>query len=209
MDSIKKLKRGKSDGGDLISDHLIYSPCSFATPLAPIITSLLRHGYMPPYFSDALIQPIIKGNNRDSSLSGIYCGIALTSCFSKVIELCVIEMYGECLLTSELQFGFKPGLSTTMCTGVLKAVVSRYLDGGSKVYGCLVYASKAFDTVDHTILLDKLLSRGLPNAMVRFLLRWYQSQRLRTKWNGFTLDAFSVSRGVLTVCHFMGVHCGT
>ena len=41
-----------------------------------------------------------------------------------------------------------------------------YLDGGSKVYGCLVDASKAFDTVDHTILLDKLLSRGLPNAMV-------------------------------------------
>ena len=62
-------------------------------------------------FSDALIQPIIKGNNKDSSLSGRYRGIALTLCFSKVIELCVLEMYGECLLTSELQFGFKPGLS--------------------------------------------------------------------------------------------------
>ena len=65
----------------------------------------------------------------------------------KVIEQCVIEMYGECLFTSELQFGFKPGLSPTMCTGVLKAVVSQYLDGGSKVYGFLVDASKAFDTV--------------------------------------------------------------
>ena len=31
---------------------------------------------------------------------------------------------------------------------VLKAVVSRYLDGGSRVYGCLVDASKGFDTVD-------------------------------------------------------------
>ena len=48
----------------------------------------------------------------------------------------------------------------------------------------------------HTIVLDKLLSRGLPNVMVRFLLSWYQFQRLRTKWNGFTRDAFSVSRGV-------------
>ena len=146
---------------------------------------------MPPWFSDTLIQPIIKGNNRDSSLSGSYCGIALTSCFSKVIELCVIEMYGECLLTSELQFGFKPGLSTTMCTGVLKAVVSRYLDGGSKVFGCLVDASKAFDTVDHTILLDKLLSRGLPNVMVCFLLRGTSPSICETKWNSFTSDAFS------------------
>ena len=62
-------------------------------------------------------------------------------------KVIVIEMYGECLLTSELQFGFKPGLSPTMCTGVLKAIVSQYLDGGSKVYGFLVDASKAFDTV--------------------------------------------------------------
>lgn len=49
---------------------------------------------------------------------------------------------------------------------------------------------------DHTILLDKLLSRSLPNVMVCFLHRWYQSQHLQSKWNGFTSDAFSVSRGV-------------
>ena len=61
MDSIKKLKRGKSDGGDLLSDHLIFSPCSFVVLLAPIITSLLQ----PPCFSDVLIQPIAKGNNGD------------------------------------------------------------------------------------------------------------------------------------------------
>ena len=38
LDSIKKLK---SDGGDLLSDHLIFSPSSFAALLAPTITSLL------------------------------------------------------------------------------------------------------------------------------------------------------------------------
>ena len=62
-------------------------------------------------------------------------------------------------------------VSTTMCTGVLKAVVSQY----SKVYGCLV---DALDTVDHSILLEKLLFRGLPNVLVRCLLRWYQTLRL-------------------------------
>ena len=63
-----------------------------------------------------------------------------TSCIKHIIILLL-------LLSSQLQFGFKPGLSTTMCTGVLKAVVSRYLHGGSNVYGCLIDASKAFDTV--------------------------------------------------------------
>ena len=46
-------------------------------------------------------------------------------------------------------------------------------------------------TVDHTILLDKLLSRGLPNVMVCFLLRGTSPSVCETKWNSFTSDAFS------------------
>ena len=64
------------------------------------------------------------------------------------------------------------------------------------MYGCLVDASKAFDTVDHTLLLEKLLKRDLPICVVRFLLIWYQMQRLRVSWNGVHSDAFPVSRGV-------------
>ena len=64
------------------------------------------------------------------------------------------------------------------------------------MYGCLVDASKAFDTVDHSLLLEKLLKRDLPLCVVRFLLTWYQMQRLRVSWNGVQSDAFPVSRGV-------------
>ena len=70
-------------------------------------------------------------------------------------------------------------IQESLCTGVLKATISSYLAGGSCVYGCLVDASKAFDTVDHTLLLEKLLKRGLRICVVRFLLTWYQTQRLR------------------------------
>ena len=61
-----------------------------------------------------------------------------------MIELRVVEMHGEHLLTLELQFDFKLGLYTMICSGVLKAVVSRCLDERSKVCGCLVDPSKAF-----------------------------------------------------------------
>ena len=66
----------------------------------------------------------------------------------------------------------------------------------NSVYGCLIDASKAFDTVDHTILLDKLLARDLPAPILRFLFRWYISQRLRVNWNGHNSEPFKVSRGV-------------
>jgi len=71
--------------------------------------------------------------------------------------------------------------------------VQLFLVGGSCVYSCLVDASKAFDTVDYTLLLEKLLRRNLPICVVRFLLSWYQMECLRVSWNGV---AFPVSRGV-------------
>ena len=47
--------------------------------------------------------------------------------------------------SSPLQFGFKAGSSTTLCTGMVKNVVSRYINNGSCVLGCFLDASKAFD----------------------------------------------------------------
>ena len=102
----------------------------------------------------------------------------------------------EFFSTSDLQFGFKSGFSTTLCTGVLKAVINRYLNGGSKVYACLIDASKAFDLVDHSVLFKKLLQRNMPKPLVRFLLRWYKSQHLRIRWMGKSSDCFQVSNGV-------------
>ena len=99
-------------------------------------------------------------------------------------------------MTPGTELGFKSGLSTSMCTGVLKAIVSHYNLGGSKVYGCLIDATKAFDTVDHTILFEKLLARGLPNVVIRFILNWYLSQRLCVNWNGHLSEQFPVSQGV-------------
>ena len=47
---------------------------------------------MPSCVSDAIVQPIPKGGNKDYSLSVNYRGIALASCLCKVIELCILEL---------------------------------------------------------------------------------------------------------------------
>ncbi len=43
-----------------------------------------------------------------------------------------------------LQFGFKSKMSTSLCTGTVKNVVSRYIHEGSSVLACFLDASKAF-----------------------------------------------------------------
>ena len=50
------------------------------------------------------------------------------------------------------------GSSTSLCTGIVKNVVSRYIHNGSAVLGCFVDASKAFDMVDYGIFFQKLTS---------------------------------------------------
>ena len=144
QEAIGKLKRGKVGGDSLVSDHILFAPASLHQLLSCLFTALLRHGFMPTALHNATIQPIPKGS-QDPSLSANYCGIVFASSLIKVLEWSILTTWND-------QFGFKSAFSTILCTGVMKTVINRYLNKGSKVYACLIDASKAFDTVDHGIL---------------------------------------------------------
>ena len=98
--------------------------------------------------------------------------------------------------TSSLQFGFKQGLSTDHCTGLVKDVVARYTFNDSDVYGCFLDASKAFDRVMHNLLFEKLLKKNLSPVVVRTLLSWYSDQLVSVRWNSAHSEMFSVANGV-------------
>ena len=103
-------------------------------------------------------------------MSAHYRSIALASCFSKLLELCILMQFPDVFHTSDLQLGFKKGFSTDLCTGLLKLVSSRYIHQGSKVQCALLDMSKAFDLVDHGLLFELLLERNLPCSVARFFV---------------------------------------
>ena len=195
QEAIKKLKRGKSGSDLLTSDHILNAPPLLHQFLARLFTSQLRHGHISSILKDVTIQPIPKGS-KGPSLSESYRGIALASSLSKVLEWSILLSWSEYFTTNDLQFGFKSGCSTTLCTAIMKTVINRYLNKGSKVYACLIDASKAFDMVDHNILFHKLLERRLPKPIVRLLLHWYKTQQLCACWMGKTSEHFQASNGV-------------
>ena len=171
-----KLRQNKSDGSGVFTEHLKYASFVISEPLAAFFTSVVRHGYMRLCIRDSVLTPIPKGN-KNTSCSQNYRAIALASILSKTLEHLILTRYESFFNTSCLQFGFKPGLSTSMCTGALKSIVSRYINRGSTAFGCLLDARKAFDLVNHEVLFHKLVERGLPLPVVRFLSSWYHDQQ--------------------------------
>ena len=71
----------------------------------------------------------------------------------------------------------------------------KYCSLNSNVYSCFLDAS-TFDRVNHYVLFDKLLKRGVPLYVVRILIFWYTSQTMYVRWNNVISSGFGVSNGV-------------
>ena len=69
------------------------------------------------------------------------------------------------------QYGFKPGNTTTDCLVDLIEERSTSLDQGSYAVTIFLDLSKAFDTVNHSILLSKLSYYGIQNSH----MNWFKS----------------------------------
>ena len=192
---LESLKPGKTDSDRVSSNHLKFALPVIAESVASFFTAILRHGYMPKSFRDCVVIPIPKSCN-DLASSENYRPISLASCFSKALERIILDQYSSFFFSHPLQFGFKCGSSTSLCTGIVKCVVSKYLQNGSSVLGCFLDASKAFDMVDHCKLFSILNKRGLPSPIIRFLSSWYQKQEMKVQWGSSLSNGFSVSNGV-------------
>ena len=194
-EALLHLKSNKSDGTSLMSSHFILASTSLVHLLSKLFTAMLCHGYVPKSLRDCVLQPILKPG-KDPSDSDSYRPIALAPTLSRIFEWTILIDHRSAFSTSSLQFGFKQGLSTQLCTGLIKNVIARYNVNDSSVYGCFLDASKAFDRVNHSILFDRLLKRDLSPVVTRALLNWYSDQNVCVSWNGQFSNKFSVSNGV-------------
>ena len=110
LDSIDKLKAGKSCGKDgLSAEHFIQSDIRIAILLSLFYTSALKHGYLPSDFMKTVIVPLVKNKTGDTSDVHNYRPIALVTVASKIFENVLLDLLHTYLLTCDNQFGFKKG----------------------------------------------------------------------------------------------------
>ena len=77
----------------------------------------------------------------------------------------------------ELQFGFQPYCSTTMCSWVVSSVIDYYNQAGRPVYACAMDLSKALDLVAWGKLFPELLEKNISVLSLRCIIHIY----IRTK----------------------------
>ena len=135
--ALQLLNTGKNDGfSGLESDHLKHGSDMLNNLLTMLLNLCFTHCHMPTCLNVATIVPIPK-DARGSMMKGDnYRGIGLCSSIMKIMDIVMIMKSGGTLGTSELQFAYKAGHSTTMSTMVLKETIRHYRQNGSPVYAC-------------------------------------------------------------------------
>jgi len=105
---INKLKRGKAAGLDgLTSEHLLYVHPVVVTLITHLFKLIFQCGIVPTGFGCGVIIPLVKNSDGDMTSSENYRGITLSPVISKLFELVLMEMVGEKLTSSPLQFVYK------------------------------------------------------------------------------------------------------
>ena len=146
---------------------------SIKTPLTHICNKSFSSGLFPSELKIANVVPIFKSG--DEMVFSNYRPVSVLPVFSKLLERLMynrlISFINENKLLYDYQFGFQKGKSTYMAMVMLIDKISDALDRGDCVIGVFLDFSKAFDTVDHKILLQKLKIYGIKNVP----LQWFES----------------------------------
>ena len=192
-----KLKINKSDGlTGSCSDHFVYAPHRFAVLFTMLINVMLVHGYMPDDMLASVLVSIPKDPRGSLTNSANYRAIALYSSMGKIVDMLISDRYSNQLMTSNAQFAFKKCHSTSMCTALVKEVVSYYNGRNTNVYACLLDASKAFDCVRYDKLFELLLKKDIPGTVIRLLLDSYTRQYAYMRWNNCVSTPVKMENGV-------------
>ena len=166
--------------------------------LCKIFNMCITSGKHPDKLKLAHAIPIFKKGSR--LLVSNYRPISLLSNLNKILEKIMhkriyafLEKYQ---ILYELQFGFRTGFSTTHALIHMTEAIRSALDSGSVTCGIFVDFQKAFDTVNHDILLKKLEHYGFRGVINNWFRSYLTDRKQKVVINGFESESKLLLHGV-------------
>ena len=196
---INSLRTKTSSGHDGISVKLLkfLSP-GLAGPLTIIINQSLITGIFPDKLKIAKVVPLHKKD--DKMKLDNYRPISLLSSISKVFEKVVFNQLTEYFKLNNLlfegQYGFRDKHSTELATVELMDRVITALEEKRLPISIFMDLSKAFDTLDHKILLSKLQYYGVTGTALNWFNDYLSNRSQYVEINGMSSDVKNIDTGV-------------
>lgn len=197
--TIAKSKSKTSSGHDNISSILlkrISQPVSI--PLALIINQSLKTGIFPDSLKLAKVIPIFKKD--DTTIFDNYRPISLLPSISKIFERIVFNQLYLYLSQNNLlyisQHGFRTEHSTESASLEFLDRIYNSLDNGCIPISIFLDLSKAFDTLDHSILLQKLNYYGISGISNSWFKSYLSNRHQFTTYDNSQSDILPLFTGV-------------
>ena len=195
-DIIKDFENGKASD---IPTILIKKSSKIISPtLARLYNQYMNAGIFPELFKVGKITPIFKKGNKEVMEN--YRPVSVLPIFGKIFEKIIYSrlynFFTKENVISEDQFGFRKLHSTVHALHSSVRKIEGAMENGMHTVGIFIDLSKAFDTLDHNIMLEKLDHYGI-RGIAKQLLKSYLKQRLQyTTFDGENSEKLLVKFGV-------------
>jgi exonuclease III len=195
---ICKLKNCAVGWDNFPSSILKDNKVLLSTILKHIINLSLEQGIFPKELKIANIVPIFKAG--DTEIIGNYRPVSLLSTVSKVFERAFYSRLSTFInqhkILYELQFGFREGHATHQAIIKLLENIITSLDKGEFSAAIFLDFSKAFDTVNHEILLQKLSHYGIRDVANSWARSYLTDRTQYCTFGGKTSHISNITCGV-------------
>lgn len=196
---VDNLQSKSSCGHDLISTKL-FKACKSAlcTPLTIIINQSLLSGIFPDLLKIAKVIPIFKKGKND--LIDNYRPISLLPAISKVFEKVMYHQVFDYFSSNNLfypsQYGFRKNHSTEHASLELVDRILQSMENDDTPFSIFIDLSKAFDTLNHEILLKKLSFYGLGATSLNLFKSYLSNRKQYVSLDNIVSDFGKITTGV-------------
>ena len=199
LNIVRCLKNKPNVGCDNISQKLIKTTIwSILEPLTSIMNSSLESGCFPETFKTAKVIPIHKKGEKDKLDN--YRPISILPSLSKILERLIskrlLSFLNKHSFFYNSQYGFRKHMSTELALLELHNILLKNINNNDITCGLFIDLKKAFDTIDHKILLHKLEFNGIRGLALNWFKNYLHNRKQFVQIDSIKSSTETIAYGV-------------
>ena len=191
--------KDSSPGYDGISAKILKSSINYLlNPLVHVINLSLTQGIFPKELKTAKVLPLYKSQDKMSVTN--YRPISILPVFSKIFEKIMykrlLDFIKKHKLLYKFQFGFRESYGTNLALTFLTDKIMKSLDNNEIVVGLFLDFTKAFDTLNHTVLINKLHKYGIRGNALNWIKSYLSDRNQFVCFNDVKSSKLNIQCGI-------------